>query len=339
MKLFRTFLSLLALTIPLLAGTANGQVQDASARRSAFERGEKAIKDKNWAEAERVYMDLWNAQRSYDVALSLGVVELNLKRYADAAQHFDFGLANLPAREKPELVQRMRELFDLAKQQVAAITIVVNKPDAQVYVDSHLFGASPLLSDVYLDVGPHVVNARLGETVTPDTRIDALAGQTRNVQLTIESPPVNVESPPVTPIDPGGGGQSLPDQQHAGRNYVPAIVAASVGGVALTGGIIALVVSLNKHADAQRRLDELGDPNACGPGMSAEHADSCHEIAQQADSSHTFRALSFAGFGTAIAAGAITYVLWPKSRPQKAAFEPSINVSRESFVAALRGNF
>jgi hypothetical protein len=233
----------------------------------------------------------------------------------------------------------MRDLFELAKQQVGAVKVVVNKPNAQVFLDSQPVGTSPLASNVYVDVGPHVLNARLGDAVAPDAHIDALAGRSYAVELTIEGPPESASPAPLPPTDPSGGSYSPPDQRSTSRNYAPAIVAASVGGVALVGGIASLVVSLNKHADAQHRLDQLGDPNACGPGMSPEHAGACREIADQANSAHTFQALSFVGFGTALAAGAITYVLWPRSGAHTAALEPHVNVSRDSFVAALRGSF
>jgi hypothetical protein len=339
MRFFSILVSLTVFTGLLVPRAALAQTQDIAARRESFERGERAIKDKDWEAAERIYMDLWQAQRSYDVALSLGLVELNLKRYADAAEHFQFGLTNIPPREKPELVQRMRDLFELAKQQVGAITVATNQPGAEIYVDSKSVGTAPLTSEIYVNVGTHVLSARQGSAVTPGKTIDALAGRTYEVDLELERASDGTGMQPRPPAQPANSGPPLTDRAPDRRNYLPAIVAASGGGVALAGGIISLVVSMNKHADAQERLEKLVDPNACGPGMSAANAEECHTIASRANSSHTFRTLSFAGFGATLLAGVVTYVVWPKADTHAARLEPAIDISDRGLLATVHGHF
>ena len=72
------------------------------------------------------------------------------------------------------------------ESEVGAITVATNQPGAEIYVDSKSVGTAPLTSEIYVNVGTHVLSARQGSAVTPGKTIDALAGRTYEVDLELE---------------------------------------------------------------------------------------------------------------------------------------------------------
>jgi hypothetical protein len=324
-----------ALLAPAVA-TADPAPSSATSPRAQYRQAHDAMNAKHWDDALRLLLDLWTQSHTYDVASDLMFVEYHLGNYAAAANYGQFAVRNVPPVADPDESARLRKGLDEVKKRVGAISVSVDRAGAEVRVDATVVGQSPLPSDVYVDVGPHRVSASLGGAVSPESRVDALAGESYKVELAL--PPAGSSQSP-RPQPALETSTSPPDFPERTPSYAPAVVAASVGGVALVGGIVALVVSINQHADAQDRLHQLGDPNACGAGMSAENAAACQEIASQADSSHALRTLSFVGFGTAVAAGAVSYVLWPKSGSRAARLEPRLDVAHHGFFAALGYHF
>jgi hypothetical protein len=302
-----------------------------------YRQAHEAMNAKRWDDARRLLLDLWTQSHTYDVASDLMFVEYHLGNYASAANYGQFAIRNVPPVADADETARLKKGLEEVKKRVGAISVSVDRPGAEVHVDSVVVGTSPLASDVYVDVGPHRVRAVLGGAVSPELRVDALAGETYKLELAL---PQAASENPQPQASPGLEATAVaPGPSTHSPSYAPAIVAASVGGVALVGGIVALVVSSNQHANAQDRLAQLGDPNACGGGMSAENAAACHDIASQADSSQTLRTLSFVGFGTALVGGALTYVLWPKSASHSARLEPRVDVAQHGFFAALGYHF
>jgi hypothetical protein len=324
------------LLMPRLA-SADPASSESNSPQAQYRQAHNAMNAKNWDEARRLLFDLWTRSQTYDVASDLMFVEYHLGHFASAANYGEFAIRNVPPVADAEESSRVKKGLDEVKKRVGALSIVVNTPGADIQVDSVAVGKSPLLANVYVDVGPHIVSARSGAAASPETRVDALAGEIYKVELTLPEASTAESAPP--PVAPAAANNAPERDQPQRANYTPAIVAASVGGVALVGGIAALIVSINKHSDAQDRLAKLQDPNACGPGMSPSNAQECSKIADQADSSHTFRTLSFVGFGTAIAAGAMTYVLWPKSHAGMGKLTPRLDVSRQGFLAAAGYDF
>src|SRR6185503_16995436 len=96
------------------------------------------------------------------------------------------------------------------------------------------------------------------------------------------------------------------------KNYVPAIVTASIGGLALAGGVVFLVVRSGKQSDASDKLGTLEGTNPCGSGLPSKNKAACSEVADLSDQAATFGTLSLVSFGVAAGAGAATFFLWPK---------------------------
>lgn len=334
----RTVMAIAAATTLLPPATATAA--DESSPQTQYRKAHEAISAKNWEEARRLLLDLWGQAHTYDVGSSLVFVEYQLQHYADAANFAAFAIQNAPPIERPEEIDRLRKALDELKQRVGTVTVLVNRPGADVLVDNETVGTSPLSGELYVDVGPHQVEARFPGGVPAVERLDALAGEEYRLELNVppsagEAAMATSGSAATAPVD------SAPPPVEPKPSHTPSIIAASIGGVALIGGVVSLVVSAKQRDEAHNSLAELDGVNPCGPGSDPARADRCGEIADQANRADTFRVLGFVGFGAALAAGAVTYVLWPSTSSERvgAAVVPTISSSGGGFLATVSGAF
>src|SRR5262245_26220100 len=59
-----------------------------------YRRATEAFREKRFEEARALFLNLWTQSKSYDVASSLGLVEYQLKNYAEAAKYYTYAVAN-----------------------------------------------------------------------------------------------------------------------------------------------------------------------------------------------------------------------------------------------------
>src|SRR6185369_11615173 len=88
-----------------------------------------------WKEAEPLFQQAWALKHSYDIGGNLGIAELKLGKYRDAAEHLSYALKTFPANGKGPHRDLIQESLGKAKAQVAMVTIEVNQKGALVLVD------------------------------------------------------------------------------------------------------------------------------------------------------------------------------------------------------------
>ena len=304
-----------------------------------YRQAHDAMNAKRWDEARRLLLELWTHAQTYDVASDLMFVEYHLGNFASAANYGQFASRNVPPVADADDTARLQKGLEQVKKRVGAISINVDRPGAEVHVDSVVVGTSPLASEIYVDVGPHRVRAELEGAASPELRVDALAGETYKVELALPRPAAaNSEPQASSHLQPSA---VTPDSPRQKPSYAPAIVAASVGGVALVGGISFLIVSANKQNAADDRANQLGGDNPCAAGITGDRIAECQKISNLAESSTTFRTLAFVGFGVAAGAGIASFVLWPRSHSGVAdkRFVPTVSFLQRGAFAAVRGAF
>lgn len=345
-----TFQSGLALAQPAGAPAGQGKsaALDIEARRATYERARTLLTQARFAEAERLFLQLWAESPTYDVALNLADMEMHLKRYRDAAEHITYAMKHFAPREDTQVAKAFREDLNEAKRHIATVFISVSHPGATVLVDGRPLGLSPLGSEIFLDPGRHLIEARLDGFTTAQQTIAAEAGAEHklNLQLTesqgidnaaanqseTRRPPVNgaLATGPTTDSSPMA--PPSPPQ----RSAVPAIVALSGAGVGLVTGIVFAVAS-NNAAD---RRDELKEQRADGtlpcsrgtptPGI-------CAELRDEADATVRYRTLAITGFGVAAVGLATGYLLFPSGRSDSV--RVSITPSHLGLFAGMSGRF
>jgi hypothetical protein len=297
---------------PALAQAATTEPTPAQVQyRKAFE----AMRDKDWVEARRLLLDLWDQARTYDVAATLGQVEYQLQNYAAGARYMSFAISNVPPMEKPETVARFRVALDELKTRVGTVKIQVLPASANVLVDGAAL--DPIeQQQVFLNPGAHTFEAReKGGNATAKT-IDVTAGGTYAVSLHVAAPPLALNEPsgappPSTaPVADAAAAPAAAEGQE--RSLVPIYVGAGVTAVSTT---IAIVFGVNAASDNKdlEHYRAITGPNGCADGTADP------EVCASADAAyHRQRrnaTISNVALGVSIGAAAGTlayYFFWPK---------------------------
>jgi hypothetical protein len=211
--------------------------------------------------------------------LNLAQSELRSAHDAEAADHFsEFLRENKEAGpgERPSAEQGLAT----AKARVAEVSLVVDLPDAEVFVDNVSRGHAPLPGPVYLAPGTHSLQARKEGKLATST-VTASAGQSVSVALNFSTagrashppegartqPPARKQPPPeAEPRSTGfevGGETTAPDshgKQGFGSWYVESPGAWVLTGVAVAGlgggGVLAYSARAN-YQDADTVANDI----------------------------------------------------------------------------------
>jgi hypothetical protein len=325
------------------AGAARTE-EDRQRARDLMREGNELYGDGKLAEAYAKYLDAWRKAQAFDIACNLGGTASELSLNRDAAEYLDYCLRHYAASSRPEAVaaeQRARAAFEVVRSKVAAVTVRVTPAGAEVFVDGANVGRAPLEAPVFLEAGPHRIEARQAGFSSAVLDVNAKRGEATEATLDLKSQPAasGAENQPKV-----GSGAPADAARNGSKNYLPAIVTASVGGLALAGGVVFLVVRSGKQADASEKLDALEKQtgkNPCGSGSPSESKTTCAEISDLSEQAATFGTLSVVSFGVAAGAGVATFFLWPRDSSEAGlrALRPDVAWSRDGAFASVRGAF
>ena len=253
---------------------------------AAFAKGDKKA-------AVKAYKEAWAIQKSYDIAGNLGNVELKLGMFRDAAEHFDYAIANFPPTGELAAQQLLTKKRDEARKELGRVRILVNVPAARVYVDGRQVGISPLAEPVYVSPTGCSIEAKLEGYLDARGAASPSKGSEKSVTLTL----IPIEGPKP-------------------RSLVPGVVLGGVAVVGLATGIGLLAAASGKHATVlELNNGILADKKSCAPGASNFDA-RCAGLETAASSSDTLHNLGvgFLAGGGVAALGAGLYFLWPVSK-------------------------
>jgi hypothetical protein len=283
--------------------------------RELFVKGVALYDQGQFEKAEAAFLAAWALKKHYQIASNLGACEMKLGRYRDAAEHLAFFLREQPPTANQEDRKRTQALFDEARGKVGAVSLTVNVPGAVVSVDGREIGEAPFSAEVYVDPGTRTFVASHGSYKDAQQVIEARAGGTQTVTLTLAVP-----KPPR-------------------RNVVPAVVMGGVGGAAVIAGV---GVFIGSRAKVSRGTDLHNMIMAGGLGCPSDPH--CTELASTATSAD---ALQNVGVGFLIGAGvvgaaAVTYLLWPQrsgAGTPPVSLRPVPSVSSNGGGMLLQGTF
>lgn len=262
-----------------------------------FEQGATAYDAGRFAEALAKLEQAWGLKRTHDIAGNLGIVELKLGKYPEAATHLAWALQHFPPTESDQARQGFQKEADKARAQSGTLRIHVSVAGADVSVNGRSVGTSPLTEDVYIAPGSANVVARRDGYIMVEQAVAVAKGEAHDVSLELL---------------PSGG-------THERRSLVPGVVLGSVAGAALVAGIVLLVNGGNKRADARTGSEAITNAHhscvANAPNYDASCAalnDTALGAARSNDAGHGV----LIGAGAA-ALGAAVYFLWPSSAPSQ----------------------
>ncbi|WP_437624517.1 hypothetical protein [Sorangium sp. So ce1151] len=130
-------------------------------------RGRRARDQGRWTEAHAAYKAAFEATdpasgtelERAEIAGELGLCELALRMYRDAAEHLAWSLEQREALP-PAQQRRFGEGLRKTKPFVATLILAVDPPDAEVFVDGKAIGRTARTYKLFFEPGHHMVRAR-----------------------------------------------------------------------------------------------------------------------------------------------------------------------------------
>jgi hypothetical protein len=194
---------------------------------------------------------LWADRQTYDVALELGLVEVKLGEFRDAAEHLTFGLRAPPVDAAPDLIQRARDALPLAVSKIGVLKIRVAQNGAVLKLDGAPIGVSPLDADVFVAPGGHYVSCSLEGYAPAELTTEIDPGTTRTLDFSLQP----VAAVPAAPAAAAATPESAPKERKQVLRARTVVIAL---GVAVTGAGAALTTVFGvKGAKARSRERDL----------------------------------------------------------------------------------
>ncbi len=302
---------------PKAAESDDSALRTAEARRR-YQEGNAAVKLHQWQKAYDAYLAAWRQKPHWQVAGSLGQVELKLGKNRDAALHLSLFLRE--AKDvPPEEMKHVREWLEQARTKIAVLTIGGAPPGAEILLDGLKVGQAPLREEVYVEPGKHVVEGRLGQCAAT-SEVDLAAGSAKDVALRCASPESArlggvAASPAVAPAD-----APLGAKRSSARSTAILIAGSGVTAAALGLGIASVAVFTARGNQAKEKHEA-----ASGPDAKAEA---------------TFKSVAFWSFVTAGVAGAGTIIYQVKrEKSSRPPVRGNLFVGPTGGAAVLQGEF
>ncbi|XXY18778.1 hypothetical protein WME88_03890 [Sorangium sp. So ce216] len=233
------------------------------------------------------------------------MAELSLRRHRDAAEHLrralDAGDALAPGARA-----RFQQGLQRAAQEVAAVAIVVGKPEAELLMDGRLVGQGLATYVVYVEPGSHEARAKLAGHEDGVGRFVAQRGDTPAVGLALkEKPPApRPAAPPRAAAAVPGTAALRPAAE--GKAIGPAIrvgglALASVGVVVGVGFAIAWAVKDGEAGTLREQMIGASGQRACNPHKAATDA-RCPQLRDAVEARDALGLVAIASF---VASGVI----------------------------------
>ena len=172
--------------------------------RAAFQDGVQQYANRQFAEALESFRRAYRLRPHPSVLVNIANCYMNLDRPADAAATFERFLGDPTANPPPQQRAEVERALTEARSRMATITVIVNPPGSDVYLDGDLVGSSPLRQPLRTGPGPHVIEARerSGASVQHQVRVEGGGTMTLTLDVTARRTYVGSVPPEMNPTAP-----------------------------------------------------------------------------------------------------------------------------------------
>lgn len=259
--------------------------------RELFRKGREEYAKDHLPQAYALFIEAWGLQKSSDLAGNLALVENQLTRYREAAEHATYALANFPAGGTDAQRKALLDVLANARGFVGTLTLRVSVDRTPVTLDGNALGESPFTGEIFVEPGMHtLVAAAPGCEPVKDT-VRTGKGTTHLVTL--------------TPTQCGGSKPPPPPLPEEPKGPRPLTVAGFVvTGVGLGVGTALAIMASVKAGDANGKAAQLA-PGGCASTPESAACTSLHDALVSHD---TFAKAALGTFVTAGVFGAGTLV-------------------------------
>lgn len=309
--------------------------------RDLYNEGRKFYSDDEYDKAHASLLAAWSLKKHWQIAGMLGLCEVKMKRYRDAAEHLTFAIRTGAGSASAAELKRMQEGLATAKREVGMLKVQVDTDEAEVRINGHLVGSAPLIDPLFVNAGEHVLMASTPTRSSADVKVTVGAGTMMELVLRVdqvtEDPP---ERPDAGTVAPAGDAGPAPEAgEDSQRSLTPAIIGGAVALVGLGVGVGFTMSASGKESDRDDIADTIGGGDACGP--STPFTVQCQEIQDLDDQAGTRRNIALGGFvvGGLALAGTAAYLLWPSSEGSSDAARLTPVVGPSGGGLQFRGSF
>ena len=302
---------------PEKAGTTQASSDKAS---ELMNQGVAHYSKGNLEGARKAFLEAFELAPHHTVASNLAEVEIKLGRYRDASEHLNYVLRALPPSATEE---RMSSEKDLAqcRERLSVVRVAVTVQGAAVTLDGKTLGTAPLETELWLEPGEYVVEARHVGYEPASERVVAKAGESREITLALGQLQAAVGTENI--LD-----DARRDDGKTESSIEPKTVVLVGGGVltlaAATVGTIFILKSGSAADDADKARAEIAreEPDLAAEGRAcllepAVRPKACATLTGSQKDQANFQSIALGSF---IAAGALgagtvaTYLLWPEKK-------------------------
>jgi tetratricopeptide (TPR) repeat protein len=274
--------------------------------------------------ARQAFLEAFELAPHHTIASNLAEVEIKLGRYKEASEHLNYVLRALPPSATEERESAEKDLGQ-CRQRVGVVRVAVSVKGAAVMIDGKAVGTAPLETELWLEPGEYVVEARHTGYQPASARVVAKAGEAREVMLALSE---------MTAASGAGNTPETRQDEVPTSSGMQAKTIVLIGGSALTVaaatvGTVFLVKKGSAADDADEALAEIAreEPDLAEQGIAcrlepASRPKACATLTESQKDEETFKNVAIGSF---IAAGALgigtvaTYLLWPDARKTAAA--------------------
>lgn len=274
----------------------------AAERAALVRRGAEAAQARRWAECVAALTEALAMEYTPPVSGDLGLCEEQTGQFPLAHEHLRRSLESAPAGIRTEPWKRYQAALSRVRERVALVIITTDPPDARVILDGHPVGKGDGRT-VAVAPGKHTVAGRLaGYRVKVVETADLRAGDTPNVQITLEPEAREPEARKRAPA---------PAPPSVSRLFEPGL---SPRGVLVTAAYAAALTTLVSggttigyevhYRSMTASLDAKGyRPNSCQTGEPPADSAECAEVVSRAQARDT---AANVWIGSLVALGALS---------------------------------
>ena len=209
--------------------------------RQHFELGVAAMQAQRWPEAFAEFEASGRIRRSASVALNLGVVLREMRRFVEARVRLqEFNELATPAQHQQHDAQVQQMLTEISRRLGRVRVTEIAPPTATITVD----GRRAQLNDAnetVIDPGTHALRAEAAGFLPYEETLEIAESATRDVAVHLAPQPVETPHPAVAaPVDPRVA-QTPVVQPESRPAYTRWWFWTAIGGAAVLGGVAAIV--------------------------------------------------------------------------------------------------
>lgn len=311
----------------------------------SMRKGLQALAQDDLASALEHFTAAWQLRQYGIVAASLAEVEMKLGRYLEAAEHWEYYRAAIPADQEDKR-RKVDAALTECRSQLGRVRVTTTPPDATLSLDGRSLGQASKNQDLWVYPGEHELFATLEGRRSPPHRLRAEKGEARSIELRVPSGVVEPGS-----RSPAFREASSTPVTDSGRSPARTVVVFGGGGLAVVGLALGTGYAVHAHRSAEAadtllaRTKRANDPLAARDAQCIPEAPDrpaqCDDLDAKMDDVERSRRIAAAAFvssGVVALGVAATYFLWPRQRAQ-ARLTVTPWVARGARGATLEGSF